>query len=338
MSLIGKAQSYNPKVYPAMYMPSSNPIIIDGNLSDNAWQEVPWTDMFIDIEGTEKPQPYQDTRVKMAWDESYFYIAAELMEAHIWATYDQRDMVIFHENDFEVFIDPNGDTHNYLELEINALGTIWDLLLNKPYMLKGTAINSYDIKGLKTAVKVYGSINDASDIDEKWTIEIAIPWSSINEISNQKGPPQNGDYWKVNFSRVHWDIDIVNGEYVKQKDATTQKIKPENNWVWSPQGLINMHKPEYWGVVVFLHSPNESLVLKALEKDKIKWKLREVFNFQKEYYKNNEKYSDNLSRDLEDTNIDLCVLGSTFIVKYCVENHCYYIREDGRVWESNWKK
>ena len=57
----------------------------------------------------------------------------------------ERDSVIFRDNDFEVFIDPDGDTHAYYELEINALGTVWDLLLLKPYRDGGPAINGWDI-------------------------------------------------------------------------------------------------------------------------------------------------------------------------------------------------
>jgi hypothetical protein len=30
----------------------------------------------------------------------------------------------------------------------------------------------------------------------------------------------------------------------------------EDNWVWSPQGLINMHVPERWGWVEFAGSGN----------------------------------------------------------------------------------
>ena len=35
----------------------------------------------------------------------------------------KHDAVIFHDNDFEVFIDPDGDNHEYYELELNALNT-----------------------------------------------------------------------------------------------------------------------------------------------------------------------------------------------------------------------
>ena len=86
----------------------------------------------------------------MLWDDAYFYIGAELEEPHVWATLTEHDSVIFHDNDFEVFIDPDGDNHEYYEFEINALGTYWDLLLPKPYRDGGKADNSWEIPGLKT--------------------------------------------------------------------------------------------------------------------------------------------------------------------------------------------
>ena len=52
----------------------------------------------------------------------YFYVAAEMEEPHVWGTLTQHDAVIFQDNDFEVFIDPDGDNHEYYEFEINALG------------------------------------------------------------------------------------------------------------------------------------------------------------------------------------------------------------------------
>ena len=33
----------------------------------------------------------------------------------------------------QIFLDPDGDNHNYYEIEINALGTVWDLFLARPY-------------------------------------------------------------------------------------------------------------------------------------------------------------------------------------------------------------
>jgi hypothetical protein len=67
----------------------------------------------------------------MLWDYKYFYIAAQLQEPHIWATIKERDAIIYQDNDFEIFIDPDGDSHNYYEVEINAFGAFWDLMLLK---------------------------------------------------------------------------------------------------------------------------------------------------------------------------------------------------------------
>src|SRR6266851_4866612 len=106
---------------------ASGPITIDGRLDEVAWQQVPWTDLFVDIEGDAKPRPRLGTRVKMLWDDQFFYVGAELEEPHVWGTLTQHDSVIFQDNDFEVFIDPNGDNHEYYEFEINALNTGWDL-------------------------------------------------------------------------------------------------------------------------------------------------------------------------------------------------------------------
>ena len=58
-------------------------------------------------------------------------------------------------------------------------------------------------------------------------------------------PPKDGDQWRINFSRVEWDTEIVDGKYRKVKG------KPEYNWVWSPQGVIDMHRPERWGYLQF---------------------------------------------------------------------------------------
>ena len=214
---------YNPKKYIAHRI--DQPIIIDGKLDDSQWSNVDWTDNFVDIEGSLKPKPFFNTKVKMLWDSTYFYFGAQLEEPHIWATLTQRDAVIYKDNDFEIFLDPDGDTHNYYELEINALGTEWDLLLLKPYhdvdnWQTTVAIDSWDIIGLKSKVFLDGTINDPSDTDIGWSIEVAIPWQVLEETT-ANFHPEIGEQWKVNFSRVHWNRDVVNGKYVKQTNENT---------------------------------------------------------------------------------------------------------------------
>ena len=57
---------------------ASGPITVDGRIDEAAWNAVPWTEDFVDIEGDRKPAPRFRTRAKMLWDDQYFYIAAEL--------------------------------------------------------------------------------------------------------------------------------------------------------------------------------------------------------------------------------------------------------------------
>jgi hypothetical protein len=163
----------------------------------------------------------------------------------VWATLTQHDAVIFHDNDFEVFIDPNGDTLEYYEFEINALGTFWDLFLPKPYRDGGKAVDSWEIPGLKSAVSLDGTLNNPRDRDRGWTIELAFPWAVLGQYAHRDAPPHNGDQWRVNFSRVEWPLDVVNGAYQKPAGAI------EHNWVWSPQHVVDMHRPAQWGYVRF---------------------------------------------------------------------------------------
>ncbi|MFQ5704491.1 MAG: peptidylprolyl isomerase [Gemmatimonadales bacterium] len=134
------AIAWQPRHYVALR--TDVPIAVDGRLVEASWQEVSWTDEFVDIEGSARPSPRFSTRAKMLWDDSFLYVAAQMEEPDVWATLTQRDAVIYHDNDFEIFIDPDGDTHSYYELEVNARGTEWDLFPVKPYRDGGVSSGS----------------------------------------------------------------------------------------------------------------------------------------------------------------------------------------------------
>ena len=218
---------------------------IDGRLDKPFWANAPWTDYFVDIEGDKKPLPRFWTRAKMLWDDHALYIGADMQEPNLWATLTEHDSVIFHDHDFEVFLDPNNIAAMYVELELNAHNTTWDLLLPKAYRDGGPALNGWEIKGLQTAVHLRGTLNDPTDVDDGWSCEIAIPWTALKEICRVACPPNKGDTWRINFSRVEWQLEVVDGRY--QKVHGTK----EDNWVWSPQGVVDMHQPEMWGELHF---------------------------------------------------------------------------------------
>ncbi len=245
-------QEAAPRSYTCFRVPSAP--TVDGALGDEAWRHVPWSEPFVDIEGDARPAPPLRTRMKLAWDDRFLYVAGLIEEPHVWATLTERDGVIYQDDDFEIFIDPDGDRNEYYELEINALGTVWDLFLVRPYRDGGPALHGWDIAGLRSAVRVDGTINDPSDLDRAWSVELALPWTALAEAAPGRRGPRAGESWRVNFSRVDWEVDVVDGAYVKRRDPATGRPRPERNWVWSSQGAIDMHRPEHWGVVTFSSS------------------------------------------------------------------------------------
>jgi poly(3-hydroxybutyrate) depolymerase/transglutaminase-like putative cysteine protease len=265
------------------------PIVIDGNIEDPAWAPAPWTDDFVDIQGSAKPSPRLRTRAKLLWDDNFLYIAAELEEPHVWATLTNHDAVIFRDPDFEVFIDPKGETEPYYEFEMNALNTTWDLRLDKPYMDGGKPHNEWEIPGAKTAVAVRGTLNQAGDSDIGWTVELAFPWKVLSQQGRHSGPPTEGEQWRLDFSRVEWLTVITNGTYQKVPN------QPEDNWVWSPPGVVDMHRPEMWGVLQFTSGPATSGVLVApLPGASARAVALEVYYAQRDFWKEHQRWATNL--------------------------------------------
>lgn len=225
------AQLTTPKGY--ICYRTTGKIKIDGKLNEKSWQLAPSTDDFVDIQGDAFPIPAQKTSAKMLWDDDYLYVGGVIYEKDIIARLNQRDTIIYHDNDFEVFLNPNGDGHNYFEIETNAKGTIMDLMLDRPYRNGGHFLMQWDCPNLKLAVHIEGTLNNSKDIDKYWSVEMAIPRQAVSmDFDN---PLKKGKYWRLNFSRVEW---------VKNQPK-------EENWVWSPIGKIDMHQPERWGFIYF---------------------------------------------------------------------------------------
>ena len=225
-------------------------ITVDGKADEPSWKTARWTDYFVDISGDVAPKPLFRTRAKIVWDDEFLYVHAEMEEPHVWATLTEKNSRIYDENDFEVFIDPNRDNHNYYEFEMNALNTIWELALTRPYWDGPGLRNPENIDGTTSAVNIRGTLNNAADTDEGWSVEIAIPMKGLKRYADgQACPPKDGDQWRLGFSRVQWPVKIVDGK------AHRVPNRREDNWVWSPVGIVNMHRPERWGYVQFSTRP-----------------------------------------------------------------------------------
>lgn len=225
------------------------PLHIDGCLDETAWQQAADITHFVDISGGNHPAPRYHTTAKMLWDDDYLYVAAVMEEPHVWATLTKRDTIVYHDNDFEVFIDPDGDGHNYFEVEVNALNTVFDLSLTHPYRAPQRPFVQFqwNCPGLLVATSVQGTLNDASDTDRGWTLEMAIPRQAL--ASEFERVLEAGKQLRIGFSRVEWQHTTdAAGRYVKKKDRNGRPLR-EDNWTWGATGLVAMHMPERWGCV-----------------------------------------------------------------------------------------
>jgi hypothetical protein len=108
---------------------------------------------------------------------------------------------------------------------------------------------------------------------------MAIPWAALGEFAACPCPPRHGDQWRIDFSRVEWHVDVVGGRYVKREGL------PEENWVWSPQGVVDMHMPERWGYVQFSGMKAGAGTEPFVEdlNERVKWALRRLYYRQRRF-------------------------------------------------------
>ena len=197
--------------------------------------DIPWTERFVDIVSGHEAPTSRSVRTKMTWNDSGLFLFAHLAEPAVAATVTRSGPAILDDNTFELLIDPDNDGLNYYELQVNALGTCWELALPKPYAAGGVADLSARVAGLRHAVRVHGVLNDPRHLDHGWDVSLALPWAGLAPFQNSGAcPPRPGDVWRINLARLQW----CNGG--------------KEFWVWSPQGEVNLHAPARWGDLEFV--------------------------------------------------------------------------------------
>jgi len=319
------------------------PITVDGVISANEWDAIPWMSDFADIMGDKGPKPYRQTKVKMAHDDQGVYIAAWLEEPHVWATITQHDVAIYQDNAFEIFFNPTNDTHHYLEYEVNALGTIWDLYLSKPYRDNPVTFSDWEFMGMQSAVHIDGTLNNPNDTDNGWSIEVFIPWRSLYQVVSGKRKPADGDQIRANFMRVQWPLEVKDGQYVKRAKKENERLI-ESYWLWAPIGTMSIHIPEYWGYVQFTDKTagSSSVPFVKNPEEDIKWVLRNLYYRQAEYAKAFGQYASSISELKPEEvcppelikKLTLHTTPTMYEIILPVSGKEWHIRQDGLVWSK----
>jgi len=257
---------------------TSQRIAVDGRLDTPAWQKAPKSRRFVDL--VSGVPGFLETRMASLWDDENLYVAFWVEEPNVRARLTGRDSHVWTENDIEIFI---GGEDCYYEFQMNALGTVYevfyiwqeayrkgsrfdvpefDLLERRVDVLGGFqdgmrygkhprgmrwALMDWDFPGLRSAVQVAGTINDASNIDKGWTAEIAFPWKGMKVLAGDRPvPPSDGDIWRLDFSRF------------ELLEYCGVKAEPHPGWALNRHGVYDSHIPECFSFVHFSDkSPQE---------------------------------------------------------------------------------
>ncbi len=179
-------------------------IVIDGRLDEPEWKDAVQID-FVKIVSLEKPN--METKAFCLYDNDYLYVGFIAYDMDIWATYKKRDSRLYEEDVMEVFIKPDLFKDSYYEFEFSPRNVILDVYL---YLGKKALAGNmffrfaqWNCQGLKSAIKIKGTLNNWEDIDEFWTGEIAIPFRSLPSI---KKTPSPNDIWLFNLGRYDYSI------------------------------------------------------------------------------------------------------------------------------------
>lgn len=268
-----------PKPFPQSLVPNrkipqysaircDKPLAIDGKLDEQAWKSANKTRSFVDLISGKKT--LHETRAAVLWDDDYMYVGFWITEPNIDAKYTKRDDPLYYDNDVEVFI---AGKDAYYELEINAHGTIYEGFFvwedayerdgygNDPQLKrnlpttqpfngvglkhhprgKRIAFLGYDFPNFKSAVHVDGTLNDDSDIDAGWTVELAFPWKEMKWLAKGDGrslPPKVGDKWRIDFFRFN-------------KYKAPAPAVDSGGWALGKHGVWDSHIPEIFPIVTF---------------------------------------------------------------------------------------
>ncbi len=215
---------------------TSSPLNIDGKLSEPQWQKAKWTQNFV-INTSASPAK-TITKAKLLWDNKYLYIAFYCEDRCIIANYKKHDSPLWREDVVEVYLDPGGKGTNYIEFDTNPLGTVTDILLDKPYYEGGHANYKWNLKNAKVGIHIAGTINNQKDVDTSWICELALPFSSIKESGSQAVfPPKNSEAWRINLYRYDY--------YFKNK------VEHSEITAWNPTYSSTFHIPDKFGKVIF---------------------------------------------------------------------------------------
>lgn len=212
-----------PLEYQCFY--TNTPVNIDGILDDDAWNSAVSIKNFRTPKLNEKPT--SKTTAWLCWDQDFLYVAFEAFDNDLIALYENHDDLVFKDDVLEVFCQPVPGQMPYFNIETN---------INEAFLDQSSDGGiPWNFEGLKLASSYKGTLNKNNDRDQKWILELAIPFKEAPGAGGKA--PEKGDQWKFHLARYDYS------KYLK--------TSPELSSI-APLQRVNFHQPEDWVTLTFL--------------------------------------------------------------------------------------
>lgn len=195
---------------------ATTPPVVDGKLDDPAWAQA------VEIENFVVPPKMDWTRFAMTrarratsrahawllWDDQFLYFAAELEDRDLYCVTGPGHDNPFNVDDIaELFLKPSDESPCYWELHVVPTGGTRDYF----YARRGAGGEKRWMKydsGMFARVTLYGTLDNWEDRDNKWVVEMRVPWSAFERWG---GKPKVGDLWRFMVSRYDYSVHLEEG-------------------------------------------------------------------------------------------------------------------------------
>ncbi|MDH3248190.1 MAG: carbohydrate-binding family 9-like protein [Acidimicrobiia bacterium] len=227
---------------------------LDGNVDEKPW---PWSAPFVHI-GTGDAVSHL-SRVALLWNEEHLYAAFDFIDPDREATATEPGTHVY-EVDTAAELLTAGPT-GYHEIGVNSIGTSYEVdwrwvaplvehadyeeidrlyrLPNYLYYAPRSGERAGRVGDLD--FRLSGLVHAEAWSDRVggigWTVEMALPWSSLDEILGFGEPVRSGRALRVQAMRAR---------------PTPEGSGRTECWTWSVQGNANVHNPERWTSVTLV--------------------------------------------------------------------------------------
>lgn len=237
---VRRPDRFFPEVLSALY--TSEPVEIDGKLDDPVWQKAERYPLYLSAD-RDSDLPQEGGEIMLAWDEDTLYVGAKLYDSDIYQEGDMDQMHFYQTGDLlEVFLKPE-PYEWYWELygtPNNKKTVFWFPSRQFLGIFRNMDQWTKDLMNLKVAAQVEGTLNKRDDVDEYWTIEMAMPAAHLARWYMTTSPID-----KLYFGPgSEWRILIARYNYSNHLEATELSMLPQLS-------RTNYHMTEEYGIISF---------------------------------------------------------------------------------------